>query len=47
MNLTANSLFAPLRVRVSATKFVIPNLMVVSGKPALTDEHEDTVTIRK
>jgi Uma2 family endonuclease len=32
-----------LRVRVSPTKFVIPDLMVFCGKPALTDEHQDTV----
>ncbi len=35
---------SPLRVRVSPTKFLIPDLMVVCGKPALTDEHQDTVT---
>jgi Uma2 family endonuclease len=33
-----------LRVRVSPTRFVIPDLIVVCGKPALTDEHQDTVT---
>ena len=35
---------SPLRVRVSPTKFLIPDLMVVCGKPVLTDEHRDTVT---
>jgi Uma2 family endonuclease len=33
-----------LRVRVSPTRFVIPDLMVFCGKPALTDEHHDTIT---
>lgn len=37
-------LSAPLRVRVSATKFVLPDLFVVCGSPELTDEHQDTVT---
>lgn len=35
---------SPLRVRVSPTKYIIPDMMVVCGKPALTDEHQDTVT---
>jgi len=35
---------SPLRVRVSPTKFVVPDLIVVCGNPALTDEHQDTVT---
>ena len=35
---------APLRVRVSETKFVLPDMMVVCGKPALADEHNDTLT---
>jgi Uma2 family endonuclease len=35
---------SPLRVRVSPTKYVIPDMMVVCGKPQLTDEHQDTVT---
>lgn len=35
---------APLRVRVSPSKFVYPDLMVICGKPALTDEHHDTLT---
>jgi Uma2 family endonuclease len=34
----------PPRVRVSPTKFLIPDIIVVCGKPALTDEHQDTVT---
>ncbi len=35
---------SPLRVRVSPTKYVIPDMMVVCGKPQLTDESQDTVT---
>jgi Uma2 family endonuclease len=35
---------SPLRVRVSPSKFVIPDLMVICGKAVLTDEHQDTVT---
>ncbi|MBY0507284.1 MAG: Uma2 family endonuclease [Bryobacteraceae bacterium] len=35
---------APLRVRVSPSKFLYPDLLVICGKPALTDEHHDTVT---
>ena len=35
---------APLRVRVSPTKFVLPDLLVMCGAPALTDEHQDTIT---
>jgi len=34
----------PPRIRVSPTKFLIPDIIVVCGKPALTDEHQDTVT---
>jgi Uma2 family endonuclease len=34
----------PLRVRVSPTKFVIPDIVVICGQPNLTDEHQDTVT---
>ena len=37
-------LSASLRVRVSPTKYLIPDLMVVCGKLQLTDEHQDTVT---
>lgn len=29
---------------MSPTKFVYPDLTVICGKPALTDEHQDTVT---
>jgi Uma2 family endonuclease len=29
---------------VSPTKFLIPDIIVVCGKPALTDEHQDTIT---
>ena len=35
---------APLRVRVSPTKFVLPDLLVVCGSLKLTDEHQDTIT---
>jgi Uma2 family endonuclease len=35
---------SPLRVRVSPAKYLIPDMMVVCGKPILTDEHQDTVT---
>lgn len=37
-------LVQPLRVRVSPTKFVYPDLMVVCGKPAFTDDDQDTIT---
>jgi Uma2 family endonuclease len=33
-----------LRVRVSPTKYLYPDQTVICGKPALTDEHQDTVT---
>jgi len=33
-----------LRVRVSPTKFVLPDLVVVCGKPVLADEYQDTLT---
>ena len=33
-----------IRVRVSPTKYVLPDLIVVCGKPAFTDEYQDTVT---
>ena len=33
-----------LRVRVTPSKFVLPDLAVVRGKPILTDEHQDTLT---
>ena len=35
---------AGVRVRSTATKFVIPDIVVVCGKPAMTDEHQDTIT---
>src|SRR5882724_10432023 len=35
---------AGVRVRASATKFIVPDTVVVCGKPALTDEHQDTLT---
>ncbi len=35
---------APIRVRVAPTEFVYPDIVVVCGKPALTDEHADTMT---
>ena len=28
----------------SPTKFILPDLLVYCGKPALTDEHQDTIT---
>jgi Uma2 family endonuclease len=34
----------PLRVRVSPTTFVLPDIVVICGKPVLTDEHHDTLT---
>lgn len=34
----------PLRVRVSARKFVYPDISIVCGSPQLTDEHQDTLT---
>ena len=33
-----------VRVRVSPTAFVLPDVIVVCGKPALMDEHHDTLT---
>ncbi len=33
-----------LRVRVSPTRFVIPDLLVFCGKAELTDEYQDTIT---
>jgi len=35
---------ASLRVRVSPSKYVYPDLLVYCGKPTLTDEHNDTIT---
>jgi len=31
---------SPLRLRVSPKQYLIPDMMVVCGKPALTDEHQ-------
>ena len=33
-----------IRVRVSPTKFLVPDLTVYCGEPVLTDEHQDTLT---
>jgi Uma2 family endonuclease len=41
---SCNAVPSPVRVRVSPSKFLIPDLMVVCGKPVLTDEYQDTVT---
>ena len=35
---------APVRVRVSRTKYVYPDLLVVRGKPILTQENANTIT---
>ncbi len=35
---------ASLRVRVSRTKYVYPDIAVVCGKAEITDEHNDTLT---
>ena len=35
---------APVRVRVSPTKFLYPDVFVYCGEPALTDQHADTLT---
>ena len=35
---------SPVRVRVRADKFVYPDILVFCGKPALTDESQDTIT---
>jgi Uma2 family endonuclease len=35
---------SPFRVRVSPTKFVIPDMLVFCGKAELTDAHADTIT---
>ena len=35
---------ATLRVRVSRSNYVYPDLLVYCGKPALTDEHSDIIT---
>ncbi len=33
-----------LRVRVSPTRFVVPDLLIFCGRARLTDEHQDTIT---
>ena len=33
-----------IRVRVAPTKFVVPDILVVCGKPVFTDEEHDTIT---
>ena len=35
---------SPVRVRVSRTKFLYPDIVVVCGQPGFTDEHVDTIT---
>jgi Uma2 family endonuclease len=35
---------SPLRVRVSSSKFVYPDVAVICGVPTLTDEVQDTIT---
>lgn len=35
---------APIRVRVPASQFVYPDVVVVCGEPRLTDEKSDTLT---
>lgn len=35
---------SPVRVRVSPSKFVYPDIFIVGGKAQLTDEHRDTIT---
>lgn len=35
---------SPVRVRVSRTKYVYPDIVVVYGRPAFTDEQVDTIT---
>jgi len=35
---------SPVRVRVSPTRFVYPDILVVCGKPAYTDEKQETLT---
>lgn len=38
------STLSSVRVRIRPSKFVYPDLAVVCGKPAVTDEHADTIT---
>ncbi|MEZ5351729.1 MAG: Uma2 family endonuclease [Bryobacteraceae bacterium] len=35
---------AQVRVRINATKYAFPDLIVYCGKPATTDAHQDTIT---
>jgi Uma2 family endonuclease len=35
---------SPIRLRVSPTKFVYPDILVLCGKPDLTDDIKDTIT---
>ena len=35
---------SPIRVRVTSTKFLYPDIAVVCGRPVFTDEQVDTVT---
>ena len=43
-NTSCRAAVSPPRVGVSPTHYLIPDGIVVCGKPALTDEHRDTVT---
>lgn len=35
---------SPIRVRVSPSQYVYPDILVICGKPQFTDEHVDTIT---
>ncbi len=41
---SCRSYISPVRVRVSPTKFVYPDILVVCGKTELTEESTDTIT---
>jgi Uma2 family endonuclease len=41
---TCHAVGAAVRVRVSNSHYVYPDVLVYCGKPALTDEHNDTIT---
>lgn len=43
-NSGCQGLMSPLRLRVSPTKYVFPDFIIVCGKAVLTDEHRDTIT---
>lgn len=43
-NSTCQTCVSPLRVRVSSSKYVYPDLLVVCGAPAFADGHNDTIT---